>query len=321
MTIMTATLSGPQGKNRVDEVARNPNFENAPKTLRIEHEMVTVTDDWVRRLSSVRRDGRAKWEPSELQLGFLPQSDELVVVSIPVEQVTLPAALALIEPLPFELCSFGAVFFDEWIAADYKRKGFSRSHISFGWGCAFRGAGHDHLMSRRWLDFGPWRVIRRPNDTTLVQFHDLGLTDPAEAYEQAKAGHQRMRDGFLYHNYADFMADVRGLYLPEQQRLEIVVPPGTTVDAEGMYSAAAVRLYFHDHPSAGHQAKAGSIGHTKTVAYVFVDEAQARAHLHELWLRELECWLVDDKGKRRLDVDYHPVPEPPAWVKRLGETL
>jgi hypothetical protein len=53
------------------------------------------------------------------------------------------------------------------------------------------------------------------------------------------------------------------------------------------------------------------------VAYVFVDEADARAHLHELWLRELECWLVDDKGKRRLDLDYHPVPNPPGWVKRL----
>lgn len=321
MKFLLMTLSGPGGPERIRRLARTASFGAKPDELSQEWEQREVTNEWVNQLIGVRRDGLACWKPSEHQIGYHPNSDELVSVGVPVEQVSLPAALALIEPLPFELCSFGAVFFDEWIAADYKRKGFSRSHISFGWGCAFRGAGHDHLMSRRWLDLGPWRVIRRPNDTTLVQFHDLGLTDPAEAYEQAKAGHQRMRDGFLYHNYADFMADVRGLYLPEQQRLEIVVPPGTTVDAEGMYSAAAVRLYFHDHPGAGHQAKAGSIGHTKTVAYVFVDEAQARAHLHELWLRELECWLVDDKGKRRLDVDYHPVPEPPAWVKRLGETL
>lgn len=180
--------------------------------------------------------------------------------SLTVDQVTLPAALELIEPLPFELCSFGAAFFDEWIAADYERWGFSGRHISFGWGCAFRGAGHDHLVSRRWLDFGPWRVIRRPHDTTLIQFHDLGLTDPAEAYDQAKVGHDRMTNGFLYVNYEDFMKDVRGLYLPEQQRLEIVVPPGETVDPYKLYCAAAVR-------------------------------------------------------------HYHPTPNPPAWVKQLGDSL
>lgn len=321
MKCIIATLSGPRGAERIRRLTSGAHFASPPVKLNLENETCNVSADWAQRLAEAQRDGQAWWEPSDLQLGFRPRSDELVSFSIPVDQVTLPAALALIEPLPFELCSFGAVFFDEWIAADYKRKGFSRSHISFGWGCAFRGAGHDHLMSRRWLDFGPWRVIRRPDDTALVQFHDLGLTDPAEAYEQAKVGHQRMREGFLYHNYADFIASVRGLYLPEQQRLEIVVPPGTTVDAESMYSAAAVRLYFHDHPGAGHATKAGSIGPTKTVAYVFLDEAQARAHLHELWLRELECWLVDDKGKRRLDLDYQPVPDPPAWVQRLGETL
>jgi hypothetical protein len=53
------------------------------------------------------------------------------------------------------------------------------------------------------------------------------------------------------------------------------------------------------------------------VAYVFVDQADARAHLHELWLRELECWYLDDAGKHRLDLDYHPVPSPPAWVTAL----
>ncbi len=321
MKFLRMTLSGPGGPDRIRRLARTANFRSRPAELSQEWEQREVIGDWVEQLIGVRRDGLACWEPSEHQIGYHPNSDELVSVGVPMEAISLPAALSLIEPLPFELCSFGASFFEEWIAADYRRKGFSRSHISFGWGCAFRGAGHDHLLSRRWLAFGPWRVIRRVNDTTLVQFHDLDLADPAEAYEQAKVGHQRMREGFLYHNYADFMADARGLYLPEQQRLEIVVPPGTTVDAESMYSAAAVRLYFHDHPSEGLQPAEGRIGHTKTVAYVFLDEGQARAHLHELWLREFECWLVDDKGKRRLDLDYSPVPQPPAWVTRLGDAL
>ena len=319
---LLATLSGPGGAERLRMLAQTTHFATPPEKFSLESEQTEVTADWLQRLIRVSRDGLARWESCDpRQLSYSPRSDELALFSLTVNHVKVTEALALIEPLPFELCSFGAAFFDEWIAADYDHWGFARRHISFGWGCAFRGAGHDRLMSRRWLDFGPWRVIRRPNDTTLVQFHDLDLTDPAEAYEQAKGGHERMSDGFLHHNYADFIASVRGLYLPEQQRLEIVVPPGTTVDAESMYSAAAVRLYFHDHPGAGHAVKAGSIGPTKTVAYVFLDEAQARAHLHELWLRELECWLVDDKGKRRLDLDYQPVPDPPAWVQRLGETL
>jgi len=41
------------------------------------------------------------------------------------------------------------------------------------------------------------------------------------------------------------------------------------------------------------------------------------ASLHELWLRELQCWYVDERGKHRLDVDYHPTPQPPAWVANL----
>jgi hypothetical protein len=318
MKTIVATLSGPSGKQRLDHLSRYVQFRIPPKTLRLEDEMVEVTDDWLQRICSARRDGRVKWEPSQLQLGFLPQSDELVVVSIPVDQVTLLAALELIEPLPFELCTFGAAFFDEWIAADYERWGFSRRHIDFGWGCAFRGAGHDRVVSRRWLEYGPWRVIRRPNDTTLIQFHDLTLTDPAEAYKQAKVGHPRMREGFLYHNYEDFMDNVRGIYLPEQQRLEIVVAPGITVDPESFYCAAAVRHYYRTHPNAGHNPPPDKIGHIKTVAYVFVDEPQARAHLHQVWLHEFECILSDGNGIRRIDDTYHPTPNPPAWVKRLG---
>jgi hypothetical protein len=85
-------------------------------------------------------------------------------------------------------------------------------------------------LSPRWLDFGPWRVIRRPNDTTWIQFHD---TDPAEAYEQAKVGHERMgispTGGYIaWHdkNLRAGAAEVSGVYQPDTQTLEIVVGPG-----------------------------------------------------------------------------------------------
>lgn len=55
------------------------------------------------------------------------------------------------------------------------------------------------------------------------------------------------------------------------------------------------------------------------VAYVFLDESDARAHLHELWLRDLEVWLVDGAGKRRLDLAYQPVSVRLPWVENLDD--
>jgi hypothetical protein len=50
------------------------------------------------------------------------------------------------------------------------------------------------------------------------------------------------------------------------------------------------------------------------VSYVFADEARARAHLHELWLRELECWAVVGGAPTRLDTAHAPAPSPPPWM-------
>jgi hypothetical protein len=53
------------------------------------------------------------------------------------------------------------------------------------------------------------------------------------------------------------------------------------------------------------------------VAFVFMEEERARKHLHHLWLRELECWVVVKGQEKRLDEDYRPAPKKPDWVKRL----
>ncbi|MEZ4400195.1 MAG: hypothetical protein R3B06_09260 [Kofleriaceae bacterium] len=216
--------------------------------------------------------------------------------------------------LGFEICCIGAAFFDEWLDADYPRWGFDRSHIDHGWGCAFRGAGHDRLVSRRWLDFGPWRVVRSPNDTTFIQFHDLALTDPAEAYEQAKAGLERMGNSPIgghisFHRQRMLVGAGKGLYSAADHLLEVVVGPGNEVNQGEMLCNCALRLE--------HRQKPPATGRIDRIAYVFVDEDDARRHLHELWLRELECWVVDGSGKRRLDADYRPVPQKPAWVVAL----
>jgi hypothetical protein len=220
--------------------------------------------------------------------------------------------LAVIEALPFEVCSIGSIYPDEWIEMGFTDFGFGHMHTAHGWACAFRGAGHDRLVSRRWLEFGPWRVVKRPGDLTVVQFHDLDI-DVETAYRQARPGHERMgisrSGGYLQVPYL-FTRDVEGLYVAETQTLEVVVPPGGIVEQVHMRDACALRYMHRVAPPAE-----GRVAH---VAYVFVDDADARAHLHELWLRELEVWLVDGDGKRRLDLAYAPTPTKPTWVVARG---
>ncbi len=275
--------------------------------------------DWAALLLHSSTRSTAQWfgQDERLVQGInITPGSQISTCTYPDAFAELKEAVRLIEPLPFELCSFGSIFFYQWLTAEYPRWGFGRSHVDHGWGCAFRGAGHDRLVSRRWLDFGPWQTIRRPNDTTFIQFHDLAITDPAEAYEQAKIGHQRMGidpiGGYIQGIDLDVIATVRGLYLPGERTLEIVVGPGNSVRQQDMRVACGLRLH--------HRLTKPTTDRVDHVAYVFMAREDAQAHLHELWLRELQCWYVDERGKHRLDADHHPTPQPPAWVARLGSS-
>jgi hypothetical protein len=309
---LNASVAGPEASKVLQVISRWDYWGDPPQVCSFDGDEVPAAPEWVEQLQICRSNARAFWPNYRKQLGINKRSD-LVFIGAPGGFSSFQEALDILEPLPFEVCALGATFFDEWIAADYRRWGFGRSMIDHGWGCMFRGAGHDRLVSRRWLDFGPWRVLRRPNDTTFIQFHDLTITNPAEAYEQAKVGHERMGNaaigGYIpWHIDGLLKGAGKGIYTPEDRLLEVVVGFGNEVKQSEMLCNAALRL---------HHRTARSSTPVERVAYVFVDEADAQAHLHELWLRELECWVVDDKGKRRLDLDYHPVPSPPAWVTRL----
>lgn len=310
---LTATLSGKTAHASLAVLHELPAFaDSLPAEIFVDDEQLAPGRDWPAALLSARREAICFWSNRQQQAEYSPKS-ELVMFSLPNGFSTVEQALSVLEPLPFEICCFGAAFFDEWLAADYPRWGFDRSMIDLGWGCMFRGAGHDRLASRRWLDFGPWRVVRLPNDTTFIQFHDLAITDPAEAYEQAKAGHERMgispMGGYIAYYLQGLLKEAgKGIYTPEERLLEVVVGFGNEVKQSEMLCNAALRFHHRTAPTSTP---------VERVAYVFVDQPDAEAHLHELWLRELECWVVDDKGKRRLDLDYHPVPSPPAWVRRL----
>jgi hypothetical protein len=50
------------------------------------------------------------------------------------------------------------------------------------------------------------------------------------------------------------------------------------------------------------------------IRFLFMEEAPARAHLHELWLHGLECWTIVRGVEKRLDEGYKPPSVRPAWA-------
>jgi hypothetical protein len=277
----------------------------------------STTDDWRERLLRHGNECWAFWKDAEFNtlagFSYLPGA-ELVLFTLPRPDDGEEQRAAL-ERLPFEIAALTSPCWNSWVQAGKRRWGFARSHVDHGWACAFRGDGHDRLVSRRWLEFGPWRVVHRPDDTTFIQFHDLAITDPEEAYVQAAPGHQRMGidpiGGFIQGIDSAVLDEVGGVFIADTRTLEIPVAPRIEVTQQDMRVACALRLYHKLHRPAGQRIE--------RIAYVFIDRRDAEAHLHELWLRELECWYMDETGRHRIDADYHPTPNPPAWVKALEQ--
>lgn len=217
---------------------------------------------------------------------------------------------ALLSRTPFELGSFMPLR-EEWAAAEpwrsYSAPSFADQHYKHGFACAFRGAGHARLVSRRWLDYGPWQTLRAEQDTTLVQFHSLS-EDAAGALSQAAPGHKRMgiseSGGFLASQYR-IREGATATYSPSKRAL-ITVVAGREVPPLEMRDAAAARQL----------QTLGPERPIDEVHFVFVSEELARRHLHELWLYGHRCFLADGTSERSLDADYvPPPPEPPAWAR------
>jgi hypothetical protein len=207
------------------------------------------------------------------------------------------ALLDGIAALPFDLAVVRTLY-PEWrTQLGYHAPSFSEGLPPLGWLCAFRGVGHDRLVSRRWLTQELWTVHAKPVDLSLVEFHDLHA-DAATALAQARPAHQRMgitdeggfvQTGFVYRQLPT------GFYVAARAVLEVVIH-GRSLEPRELLEACAVR----NDPAVTQPDPIAN------VAYVFVQEAEARANLHELWLRGLECWTLREGNKVRLDDTYVP---------------
>lgn len=297
----------------VETVLRIPALTRGePSELWVNGTKQRSVEGWRRALETARYESSVSWNEGEIDRGLrVAPQQQIVNFTLPAGFARVVDALDIMTAFPFESCSLGSGFWHAWKIAGYKTWGLGQLG-GHGWACGFRGAGHDRLVSRRWLEFGPWRVIRRANDTTFVQFYDLAIDDPEAAHQQATVGHQRMgidaAGGYIGGIDPEVFREElpEGVYRADERTLDIVVAPGIDVSQQQMRVACGLRIYHRDM----------NVTHDRVdhVAYVFIDKADAERHLHELWLRELQCWYVDERGKHRLDIDYHPTPSPPPWV-------
>ncbi len=249
------------------------------------------------------------WTPAQGLLSF--KRGGLVRVGLPDTRIDMATFRDSLQGLSFKWMSAGSIS-SVWGPGgqphEYDAPSFGDGHYEHGWVCAFRGSGNSQLVSRRWLDYGPWRVIRGDGDLTAVQFHDLDAED-LEALAQAEPAHQRMgisdEGGFIPPRPATWRYPaLRNLYDPKSRQLTVVVH-GRSVSQAEMLEACALRLY---------QPMEVPVDN---VAFVFMTEEPARQHLHELWLRGLECRAIIQGQEVRLDADYSPAPAVPEWVTRV----
>lgn len=296
-----------------------PFNQKLPSMLTDGYDEHTDTKDWIDKLlPTYKFSATAYWGYGyigEKEEGFIIYKHDTQLVTIKIndfELVNVENVIKMLAPLPWTVANFHDVYYEncdsEW--DEYIPPGFADGHGGHGWACAFKGEGHNHLVSRRWLEYHPWRLIRdEENDISFVQFHDLDA-DPATALEQARPGHRAMSiygvGGYIGKTHP-FSNDLRGVYLPDTRNLRVVIPERKQITYSEMSDYCAARHF---------QAFEGKP--VDILSFVFIVAAEAQPYIYDLWLREIECFGITEQAKEvRLDEDYYPVYEPPEWVRKL----
>ena len=265
-----------------------------------------------------RPSSRVAWSGRKLGLEgehrywscFVAADEGYVKIANTAVPVTTEFVLQLLRTRPFDVA--GVSRLDEgWPDSDEGPWfGFSEGHYLHGFACGFKGTeGHARLVHRRWLERGPWRLIRdESRDLSFVQFHALDASVP-EAVAQAAPGHERMGQsamGGFISRHTEFGGLQLSLHDPASATSIVVVPAGRHVATHEMFEAAAVKA-LQPYPDL----------RVEQVAFVFTSEDDARAQLHDLWLYGLEVRAITATGEVRLDDAYEPpTPEAPDWVKQ-----
>ncbi len=271
-----------------------------PEWVRVDEQPFDMDGDWAARgIDAARRQVVAAWERSDLLLhpsGFARLRRTW--------QVDIPWLVDTASRLPMSHLS------TEGFTLRFGGPRFGHGHESHGFACAFQGdAGHARVVSRRWLDHGPWATLRGPDDTTWVLFYDPEADEDAQV-ARAEAGHRRMgisdEGGFIQQDFV-YTGDLEGFYdsqLKRFKRLYNAQEP-RPVELLELCACRAFQALGPDRP-------------VERLACVFTTEDSARRWLPELWLREIECYAIVQGKEQRLDLDAAPPPKP-EWARALEQ--
>lgn len=296
------TVSGPDLRALAIALASLPQFSMLPTVVNVDDEKKDAEPGWAARWLTTAKRGLWVEFPNN---GLLWKTRTVVLARSPAFSEDPIALTRIIAELPFELAALWTPSGSDWQRAGYRGAGFGRGHLPHGWACMFKGAGHARLVSRRWLEHGPWRLSHYDGDVSVVEFHDWNASESV-AFEQAKVGHERMgisrTGGFLQANPV-YYHQLNGVYDPAHRAYKIPVAVRELPQIE-MLDACTLRAEKRHDPETP----------IDLVGFAFVmGEAEASPYLHELWLRELACWAVVDGSDVRLDTSYTPPPSIPSW--------
>jgi hypothetical protein len=255
-------------------------------------------EHWINQSLSAKRRVSVSWdEEFGSFINIRNEGDQITEVIASGHRLGLDYFLLMMQSQPIEvLCMVWDYFRD----ADRLR-----GHTQLGWGCLFKGKGHDYFVSPRWLEHGPWLLERHDPDITYVQLYDLAAEGEG-AWQQGRRAMVRLSDGF-YTQFAITYEETRGTYSPDDRSISVVKTDRGITPFE-MDHLCLIRAKQRGHATQ-------PVDHLRVI---FTEERDARRHLHELWLREIECWALLADGRRaRLDLDYSPPPRIlPEWIER-----
>lgn len=260
-----------------------------PAEYLVDYQPIPPPADWMALVRQGKRPIQFEWR-TPLRRVLVEQSMVLFTFEEMPRQVQ--PVIELLAALPFEIASFATIH-PSWRGGSnpYYAPAFGDGHLPHGWACAFRGRGHDRLVSPRWLPAGPWQ-LHRDEDMSFVQFHDLAL-DAEAALAVARPAHARMgitpEGGFIARPHL-YEHDLSGYYRPEQRLIKVLVSRRDVSSQEMLDASAAV-----------HEQAFGPARPIESVAFVFMEEDRARRHLRELWLHGLQCHAIIKGTETRLD--------------------
>jgi hypothetical protein len=293
------SMSGPAIDDAVRGLAGLSLIPEA-ETLKLDHRKAKVTADWL----EAALEGSAKNLLAQADDGhsLVWERGSLLLLSVPGLTTSPDEVRTQVSSLPFELAVIGQLYV-EWYDATYRQVSFGDGHVPHGFSSAVKGNGVSRLVSPRWLDHGPWLQVH-VGDATWLQFHALS-SSPTEALAQAQPGWARLgisdEGGFIQSGFV-FTEDVGGVWDPTTKTLKVMVPRGA-VTPRKMLEIAAAR--------GDARVQDGEVERT---AFIFLDEANARAHLDELWCYGHEVWAIVDGDERRLDQGHEVAPVVPGWA-------